>query len=71
MTQDSLGLALEALGQRQADRTLLAKAVRSFKGALDVFRAANLTNYIQFTEVQLLRVRKELDGRRVRLGVKP
>jgi len=49
-TQNNLGNALRALGERQSNPTLLQQAIGHCNAALEVFRASKATYYLTMTE---------------------
>lgn len=63
-TQSNFGLALEALGEREAVAARLEEAAEAYQAALGVFEAANATYYVSIASSNLQRVEERLRERR-------
>ena len=57
MTQNNLGDALRVLAERTGDAAVQARAIAAYEGAIEVFRAAAATYYLETAEAGLARVR--------------
>jgi hypothetical protein len=58
MTQNNLGNALWRLGERESGTARLEEAVSTYREALEVFRAANATYYVEMAEGNLQQVNR-------------
>ncbi len=63
-TQNNLGNALSALGEREDGTLRLQEAVAAYQGALEVFRPAAASYYVVLTERNLARAEAQLAERR-------
>jgi hypothetical protein len=64
MTQNNLGAALTRLGEREAGTARLEEAVEAHREALEVFRAANATYYVEMAEGNLQQVNRLIQQKR-------
>ncbi len=63
MTQDNLGTALQALGERENNTTRLEEARVAIRLARDVYRASAMTRYDELLEAQLASIDKLIANR--------